>query len=232
MTRSALIVGAGTGISAAFARALARDGAKVMLAARSTDKLAGLAAEIGAAVSQCDASRAGEVAATFREADRVLGPLDVALYNASLRVRGPIADLDPADVQRALEVTAMGAFFVGREAARRMVPQGSGTILFTGASAGMKGFAQSAPFAMGKFAVRGLAQSMARELHPKGVHVVHIVIDGGVRDKSRGRVESGDAAPDSMLDPAEIAETYMHAIRQHRSAWSSEIEVRPWVERF
>lgn len=231
MAGSALIVGAGTGISASVCRMLAREGYKVMLAARDVSKLAALAGETGALLCQCDAADADQVAATFSGADRALPPLDVVLYNASFRVRGPIGDLDPAQVARSLNVTALGAFHVGREAARRMVPRGSGTILFTGASAGMKGFAQSAPFAMGKFAVRGLAQAMARELHPKGVHVLHMVIDGGVRDQARGRIEADDA-PDSMLDPNAIAETYLHAIRQPRSAWSSEIEMRPWVERF
>jgi NADP-dependent 3-hydroxy acid dehydrogenase YdfG len=231
MTKTALIVGAGTGISAAFARTLAREGTKLMLAARTTDKLATLAAETSASVFSCDASKADAVAGLFRQADHVLGPIDIVLYNASQRVRGPITDLDPAAVAQALEVTALGAFYVGCEAARRMVPRGSGTILFTGASAGIKGFAQSAPFAMGKFALRGLAQSMARELHPKGVHVVHFLIDGGVRNAERGRVEPDDA-PDSLLDPHAIAETYMAAIRQPRNAWSAEIEIRPWVERF
>jgi NAD(P)-dependent dehydrogenase (short-subunit alcohol dehydrogenase family) len=146
-------------------------------------------------------------------------------------VRGPIADLDPAEVARTIEVTAFGAFLVGQQAARRMLPRGAGTIMFTGASAGVKGYPQSAPFAMGKFALRGLAQSMARELHPKGIHVAHFVIDGGVRNAERGRVEDGNS-PDSLLAPEAIAASYMHVLEQPRSAWSWEIEVRPWVEKF
>jgi NAD(P)-dependent dehydrogenase (short-subunit alcohol dehydrogenase family) len=144
-------------------------------------------------------------------------------------VRGPIAELDPAEVQRALMVSAYGGFLVGQLAARAMLARGQGCILFTGASASVKGYAQSAPFAMGKFALRGLAQSMARELQPRGIHVAHVVIDGGIR--SAGRAEPVDK-PDSMLDPDAIAETYMQLIAQPRSAWAWEIELRPWVERF
>jgi NAD(P)-dependent dehydrogenase (short-subunit alcohol dehydrogenase family) len=232
MTKTALIVGTGSGISAAFARALHRDGYRVALAARDTGKLAALAKETGALLIAADATRPDAVAALFAEADRALGPLDVVLYNASYRTRGPFLDLDPAEVARAIEATAYGGFLVGQQAARRMVPRGQGAILFTGASASVKGYAQSAPFAMGKFALRGLAQSMARELQAKGIHVAHFVIDGGVRSPERGRVESADGTPDSLLDPDAIAATYMAVLKQPRSAWSLEVELRPWVERF
>jgi NAD(P)-dependent dehydrogenase (short-subunit alcohol dehydrogenase family) len=151
------------------------------------------------------------------------------IYNASFRSRGPFVELDPADVERSLAVTAYGAFLVAQQAARRMLPKGHGAILFTGASASVKGYAQSAPFAMGKFALRGLAQSIARELHPHGIHVAHIVVDGGI--KSARRAEPPDK-PASLLDPDAIAATYLHVIDQPRSAWSWEVEVRPWVERF
>jgi NAD(P)-dependent dehydrogenase (short-subunit alcohol dehydrogenase family) len=231
MARNALIFGVGSGISAAFARALAKQGYAVGLVARDPGKLAGLAAETGARVFKADVTKAAEVSEAFDAAERDLGPLDVVLYNPSYRVRGPITDLDPAEVARTIEVTAFGAFLVGQQAARRMLPRGAGTIMFTGASAGVKGYPQSAPFAMGKFALRGLAQSMARELHPKGIHVAHFVIDGGVRNTERRRVEDGDS-PDSLLAPEAIAESYMHVLGQPRSAWSWEIEVRPWVERF
>jgi NAD(P)-dependent dehydrogenase (short-subunit alcohol dehydrogenase family) len=126
-------------------------------------------------------------------------------------------------------VTAFGGFLVAQEAARRMLPHRHGAILFTGASASLKGYAQSAPFAMGKFALRGLAQSMARELSPQGIHVAHVVIDGGIR--SARRQEPADR-PDSMLDPDAIAATYLHLLQQPRSAWTWEIEVRPWTESF
>jgi NAD(P)-dependent dehydrogenase (short-subunit alcohol dehydrogenase family) len=219
----ALIIGAGDGLSASLARLLSREGYGVALAARNPGKLAALAAETGATTHRADAADAAEIAALFAAE----GDAEVVVYNPSYRTRGPIAELDPAEVQKSLQVCAFGAFLAVREAARRMEPAGRGTILLTGASAGVKGYPMSAPFAMGKFALRGLAQSAARELHPKGVHVAHIVIDGGIR--SAGRPESGEA---TLLDPDAIAETYLHLIRQPRSAWSWEIEVRPWVERF
>jgi NAD(P)-dependent dehydrogenase (short-subunit alcohol dehydrogenase family) len=178
-----------------------------------------------------DAAEPKAVEDLFAEADRALGQLGVVLFNASYRTRGPFLDLNPEDVAKALMVSAYAAFLVGQQAARRMVAQGGGAIFFTGASASVKGYAQSAPFAMGKFALRGLAQSMARELQPKNIHVAHFVIDGGVRNAERGR--PGDAgAPDSLLDPDAIAQTYMAVLAQPRSAWSLEVELRPWVERF
>jgi NAD(P)-dependent dehydrogenase (short-subunit alcohol dehydrogenase family) len=232
MTKTALIVGTGAGISAAFARALAADGYRVALAARNVDKLAGLAGEIDAATIAVDATQADSVARLFAEVDRQLGRLDAVLYNASYRVRGPFVDLKPQEVARSIEVSALGGFLVAQEAARRMLAQGSGALLFTGASASVKGYAQSAPFAMGKFALRGLAQSLARELGPKGIHVAHFVIDGGVRSVERGRTEGAGDTPDSLLDPEAIAQTYLAVLKQPRSAWSLEVELRPWAERF
>ncbi|WP_024352040.1 SDR family NAD(P)-dependent oxidoreductase [Aurantimonas coralicida] len=225
----ALIVGVGDGLSASLARQLAAHGHHLVLAARNTDKLADLEAETGATTATCDAADPAAVSRLFEQVDGIDGDLAVAIYNPSARVRGPLVDLDPAEVRRALDVTAYGAFLVAQAAARRMLAQGHGTILFTGASAGVKGFARSAPFAMGKFALRGLAQSMARELHPQNVHVGHVVIDGAIRNP--GRSEPADQ-PDSMLDPDAIAGTYLALIDQHRSAWSWEIELRPFVERF
>lgn len=231
MTQTALIVGAGSGISAAFARALARDGVQLALAARSTDKLADLARETDAALIEADASDPEAVERLFDQADGALGSIDLVLYNASFRVRGPFVDLGAEDVRRTLTVSAFGGFLVGQAAAKRMLPRGQGAIFFTGASASVKGYAQSAPFAMGKFALRGLAQSMARELGPKGIHVAHFVIDGGVADAARGRPAS-ESVPDGLLDPDAIAHTYMAVWKQPRSAWSLEVELRPWVERF
>jgi NAD(P)-dependent dehydrogenase (short-subunit alcohol dehydrogenase family) len=224
----ALIVGAGSGLSAALARAFANDGLSVALAARSTEDLERLAAEIGAAVFACDAAERDAVERLFAALDRGGAP-DVVVYNASYRVRGAFVDLDPADVERSLRVCALGGFFVAQAAARRMVPKGHGAIMFTGASASVKGYAQSVPFAMGKFALRGLAQSLARELSPQGIHIVHMVIDGGIRSARR---PDAPEQPDSTLDPAAIAETYRHLLRQPKSAWAWEIELRPWVETF
>lgn len=219
----ALIIGAGDGLSASLARLLAREGYGVALAARNTGKLATLAAETGARLHAVDAADRAQVGKLFAAE----GEAEVVVYNPSYRTRGPIAELDPDEVQRSLQVCAFGGFLAVREAAQRMLPRGRGTILLTGASAGVKGYPESAPFAMGKFALRGLAQSAARELHPKGIHVAHVVIDGGIR--SARRPENGEA---TMLDPDAIAETYLHLLRQPRSCWSWEIEVRPWVERF
>jgi NAD(P)-dependent dehydrogenase (short-subunit alcohol dehydrogenase family) len=221
----ALIVGAGPGLSASFARGLARQGHKLALAARRVDKLEALAAETGASLHVCDAADPASVAALFA----AVGAPEAVLYNPSYRVRGPLIDLDPAEVARSLAITAFGAFLVAQQAARGMLTAGHGTILLTGASAGVKGFAQSAPFAMGKFALRGLAQSMARELHPKGVHVVHVVVDGGIRSAAR---PTPPDQPDSMLDPDAIAQTMLDVMEQPRSCWTDEITVRPWTERF
>lgn len=227
--KTALIVGAGHGLSASLARAFSRAGTKVTLAARNVDKLADLCRDIGADAHRCDAGDRDQVKDLFSRLDRD-GP-DVVVYNPSYRVQGPLTEIDPAEVERSLRVTAYGGFLVGQEAARRMLARGSGVILFTGASASIKGYPRSAPFAMGKFALRGLAQSMARELQPKGIHVCHVVIDGGIRNEARGYVDR-PGEPDSFLDPDAIAETYLHLARQHRSAWTFELEVRPWSERF
>lgn len=229
--KSALIVGAGNGLSASLARLFHREGGmRIGLAARSVGKLDALVAETGAVALACDATQPAEVAGLFDTMERRLdGPPDVVVYNASARARGPLIDLDSASVAQALAVSAFGGFLVAQQAARRMRAKGQGAILFTGASASVKGYAQSAPFAMGKFALRGLAQSIARELSPQGIHVAHFVIDGAIRNP--GRSEPADA-PDSMLDPDAIARAYLDILRQDRSAWTWEVELRPWVERF
>jgi NAD(P)-dependent dehydrogenase (short-subunit alcohol dehydrogenase family) len=201
----------------------------VALAARNVEKLGALCKETGARAYACDATDAAAVAGLFQAVEKDFGAPDVVVFNASGRTRGPFVDLVPAEVERALQVSAFAGFLVAQEAARRMVPNKHGAVLFTGASASVKGYPQSAPFAMGKFALRGLAQSMARELAPQGVHVAHFVIDGAIRNP--GRTEPPDR-PDSMLDPAAIAQTYLQVLKQPRNAWTWEIELRPWVERF
>ena len=223
----ALIVGTGPGLSASLARLFHAKGLKISLAARDPDGLGELARETGATTHRCDAGDHAQVAALFAALDAA--PPDVLVYNPSARVRGPLVGLDPAAVENAVRVTALGAFYAAQQAARRMIPASYGAILLTGASAGVKGYAQSASFAMGKFALRGLAQSMARELHPQGIHVGHFVIDGAIG--SPGRSEGRDR-PDSMLDPDAIARSYWHFLEQDRSAWAWEIELRPWVETF
>ena len=227
--RTALIVGVGAGLSASLARTFTKAGMTVALAARRAGELAALAEETGGKAFACDATNRAEVGKLFADVEAAVGAPDVVVYNASYRARGPFVELDPAEVAKSLAVSAFGGFLVAQEAAKRMLPRGRGAILFTGASASMKGYAQSAPFAMGKFALRGLAQSMARELAPQGIHVAHVVIDGGIR--SARRPDPADR-PDSTLDPDAIAESYLNLLRQHRSAWAWEIELRPWVEKF
>ena len=232
MTKTALIVGAGSGILASFARLLAKEGYRVALASRDPTKLTRLAAETKATTHTCNAADTASVDQLFAHVDRQFPKLDVCLFNASARAQGPITDVDSDQARMALLILAYGGFLIAQAAAQRMLPQGAGTILLTGASASVKGYPQSAVFAMGKFALRGLAQSMARELAPKGIHVAHFVIDGGVRNAEKGRVEGGNVAPDSFLDPEAIAQSYLHVVQQPRSAWTWEVELRPWVERF
>jgi NAD(P)-dependent dehydrogenase (short-subunit alcohol dehydrogenase family) len=226
---SALIVGAGSGLSASLARAFTKSPIRVALGARTIEDLGALVGEIGAKAFVCDAVKRDDVVKLFDSAAKENGEPDVVVYNASYRARGPFVELDPAEVEKSMAVSAFGGFLVAQEAARRMLPKGKGAILLTGASASVKGYAQSAPFAMGKFALRGLAQSMARELAPQGIHVAHFVIDGGIR--SARRAESADR-PESMLDPDAIAASYLHVLMQPRSAWTWELELRPWVEKF
>jgi len=212
-----LIVGAGKGLSGSLGRLLEREGFNLALAARNPEKL-----DTGGLALRCDATDRAQVEAAFEAVERKWGVPSLVVYNASYRTRGPLVELDPDEVEKSVRVTAYAGFLVAQRAAKAMLPRGSGAIFFTGASASVKGYAQSAPFAMGKFALRGLAQSMARELSPKGIHIAHFVIDGGI----------GKDAGDAKLDPDEIARTYLSVYRQQRSAWSWEVELRPWVERF
>jgi NAD(P)-dependent dehydrogenase (short-subunit alcohol dehydrogenase family) len=227
---TALIVGAGSGLSGSLARLLAGEGWQVALAARNTDKLS----SFKTLNLKCDATDAAQIEQAFVAVEKKFGIPDLVVYNASYRTRGPFIELKAEEVKKTLEVSAFAGFLVAQAAARRMLPRGSGAIFFTGASASVKGYAQSAPFAMGKFALRGLAQSMARELAPKNIHVAHFVIDGGIRSDSRTTTDprAPDRGDDGMLLPDEIAKSYLQVYRQHRSAWSWELELRPWTERF
>jgi NAD(P)-dependent dehydrogenase (short-subunit alcohol dehydrogenase family) len=227
--RTALIIGAGVGISASLARAFSRGGLKVGLVARDPSKLEKLVGETGASVFSADASQPAAVAQLFADVDARLGEPDVVVYNPSSRVQGSVAEIDPAVVRDALTITAFGGFLAVQQAAKRMIPRGRGAILLTGASASLKGFAGSSAFAMGKFALRGLAQSAARELGPKGIHVAHFIIDGMVRSPRR---PDSTERPDSTLNPDSIAQAYVDVLRQPRDAWSFEVDLRPWVETF
>ena len=228
--KTALIVGAGEGLSASLARLFANEGLRVALAARQIEKLGALCSETGARAFACDATHPDEVERLFGLVEREIAAPDLVVYNASGRARGAFTDLVAADVAQAIAVSAFGGFLVAQQAAKRMLPNHHGAVLFTGASASVKGFAQSTPFAMGKFALRGLAQSMASELSPQGIHVAHFVIDGGInRGPQDPRRERGT---DGLLDPAAIADTYLHVHAQPRSAWTFEVELRPWIETF
>jgi NAD(P)-dependent dehydrogenase (short-subunit alcohol dehydrogenase family) len=232
MYKRALIIGAGAGLSASLTRLFTAKGLGVDLAARTPADLDTLAAEAGAITHQCNAANGAEIAALFDQLDADGRTPDVVVYNPSARVHGPIAEIDAKAVEAAVQVTALGAFHTAQQAAQRMIPQQHGAILLTGATAGVKGFAGSAAFAMGKFALRGLAQSLTRELHPKGIHIGHFIIDGGIRNPARPERIDQKSNPDSMLCPDAIAREYWRHLEQDRSCWSWEVEIRPWVEKF
>ena len=228
----ALIVGAGPGLSASLARLFSKEGMQVAMAARNTDKLHELTRDIGARAYRCDAVVPQDVDRLFTSVVEDMATPNIVVYNASRRVRGPVTELDPDEVQKAILVTCYGGFLVARAAATRMIPAGRGTILFTGASAGIKGFANSSCYAMGKFGLSGLAQSLARELQPQNIHVAQVVIDGGILNPQRDQERIRAKGPEGMLHPDAIAQTYLNLHRQHRSTWTSYIELRPWVEKF
>ena len=225
MAESVVIVGAGFGLSASLARKCFNAGMHVTLVARDIEKIKYIAEETKATVFSCDASEPEQVKELFKQQDRFNRSLDLVIYNPSARVRGPIHELDIKKTKKALEITSFGAFLVAQQASQRMLEQGHGSIFFTGASAGVKGFANSSVFAMGKFGLRGLAQALARELHQKNIHIGHFVIDGRITSLP----QNGD---DDCLSADSIAETYLQFHRQSRNAWAWEVELRPWVEKF
>ena len=227
----ALIVGSGPGLSASLARLFKREGMKVALAARNIKKLDGLVKEIDGRAYACDATSPTDVKNLFESVSQDLGDPNLVVYNASGRVRGSITELDPEEVRQTILITCYGGFLVGQEAVKRMLKAGNGTLLFTGASASVKGYAKSPAFAMGKMGLTGLVQSMARELQPQNIHVAQVVIDGGINNPDRPE-RLTERGPDGSLDPDAIAQTYLHLHRQHRSSWASHIELRPWSEKF
>lgn len=227
--KNALIIGAGPGLSASLARQCANKGMAVSLAARNIEKLADICAETDAAAYVCDATNEQDVKSLFDALDEEGRTPDLLIFNAGYYTRGPLLELDAAEVKKTLVLGAYGAFLAAQNAAKRMVPAGKGAMLFTGASASVKGYANSSPFAMGKFALRGLCQSLARELAPQGIHVAHFVIDGMIRAPERG---AAYADPERTLDPDAIAQTYLAVADQDRSAWTWEVELRPSTESF
>ena len=225
MSESVLIVGAGLGLSASLSRLCASKEMKVVLAARNIEKLKNLKKKINAETHECDSSDIVSVSNLFRQIDKSIGTPNLVIYNASTRPqRSSIVEQDPIKTQETINITCFGAFLVAQEASKRMLKRKSGSIFFTGATAGVKGFANSSAFAMGKFGLRGLAQSLARELHPKNIHIAHFVIDGGIGKESRENYE--------MINPDSIAKTYLQFHYQDKSAWSWEVELRTWKEKF
>lgn len=234
--KSCIVLGLGPSTGASVARRFAKAGYSVAVAARRAEHLEPLVLQIEKAGGKAmavptDAADEAAVKELVQKAETDLGPMGVAVYNASGRVKGSILDLDATELMNAWKVSCLGGFLLGREAAKRMVPQKEGTILFTGATAGMRGSSEFASFAIGKFGLRALAQSMARELGPKGIHVAYANIDGQIHTPRQTQLV-GDQAPDAMLDPEAIAESYFQLHSQHRSAWTQELDLRPWVEKF
>ena len=227
MVGTALIVGAGEGLSASLARLFHKEGMQIVLAARNITKLEELSIETKSLLKACDSSKISDVERLFEFVDKNVGIPDIVIYNPSMRIRGSIIELDPNETKKAIEITCFGAFLVAQHAAKRMLKRGSGSIFFTGASAGIKGFANSSVFAMGKFGLRGLAQALARELHPKNIHIGHFIIDGGIGSMHASRSENS-----KLLNPEEIAKNYLFFHNQHQSSWAWEIELRPSLEVF
>ena len=225
MTQKAvLIVGAGSGLSASLARAFNSKGMKIVLAARNIDKLDSLKKEIDALVFKCDSTENKSVQNLFLQTDSIIGTPEIVIYNPSLRIVKPFIEYDPDEMLQSIKVNSYGAFLVAHESVKRILKIGKGNIFFTGSSASVKGFAKSASFAMGKFGLRGLAQSLARELHPQNIHIGHFVIDGGIGKEPVGNYQ--------MIHPDEIAKQYLNFYLQDKKAWSWEIEIRTNTEKF
>lgn len=227
--KNVLIMGAGAGLSASLARCFSKAGFTVLLAARNTEKLRELSAETNARLFSCDATDKTDVRSLFEKLDNERLIPSVIIYNAGAYTSGAISEIDTDAAKKVLMTNAYGAMLVAQEAAKRMLKHGHGAMLFTGASAGIKGYPKSAPFAMGKFALRGLCQSLARELAPQNIHVAHFVIDGLIYCPDRGTPYDN---PATTLNPDEIAKTYLYIAQQDRSAWTWELELRPSVESF
>lgn len=228
---SAVVVGAGPGLGAALARAFAAEGFTVLAAARTPEPIAAPAGGGRIVPFACDATVPAEVERLLTAAENDHGPLRVAVFNAGVFERGHVVDTAPEDFERCWRVGCFAGFLVGRAAARRMLARGVGTIVFTGATASLRGGAGFVNLASPKFALRAVAQSMARELGPRGIHVAHVIVDGQIRaPRSEGLL--AERGPDSLLEPDAIAAQYVALHRQHRSAWTQELELRPWVEKF
>jgi NAD(P)-dependent dehydrogenase (short-subunit alcohol dehydrogenase family) len=227
----AVVVGVGPGLGSAVARRFAAAGMKVAVARRRAEELADLATEIGGKAYQCDVTEQASVEALFAAVDTDLGIPQVVVFNAGAYKPGGILEIEAADFERCWRIGCLGGFHVGQAAAKRMVAAGAGTIIFTGATAALRGSAKFANLAVPKFGLRALAQSMARDLGPQGVHVAHTVIDGQISGERPG-YRAEDRGEDSVLAPAAIAEAYYQLHAQPRSAWTQELDLRPCMEKF
>ena len=224
MSESVLIVGAGSGLSASLAHLCASKGMKVVLAARNIEKLQNLKKKFGLNTIKCDATNIKSVINLFKKTDKIIGVPNLVIYNPSKSFGGSIVDLDPKKAHEAIDITCYGGFLVAQQATKRMLKKKRGSIFFTGATASIKGFPESSVFAMGKFGLRGLAQSLARELHPQNIHIGHFIIDGGIGKENYGSYKT--------IHPDEIAKVYLQFHNQDKSAWSWETQLRTSVEKF
>jgi NAD(P)-dependent dehydrogenase (short-subunit alcohol dehydrogenase family) len=232
--QTAIVVGVGPGLGAALVRKFAGQGLDVLAVGRSASTLECFADDTGQErihLYDCDASDPAAVATMFGHAADSLGPLQLVVFNAGAFVRGEVAETDPAEFERCWRVGALAGFLVGQGAAKVLLEEGSGTIIFTGATASLRGGAGFSNLASPKFALRAIAQSLARELGPKNIHVAHVIIDGQILSERNAHLQD-ERGPHSLLDPAAIAETYWHLHTQQRSAWTQELDLRPWVEKF
>jgi len=234
MSRVAVVIGVGPGLGWALTRRFAQGGYHLAMVARDRAKLEQFASrepELSLSAHACDTSDPESVSALFEEVESRFGKPEVMIYNAGSFEPGKVTDIAPADFERCWRVGCFGAFLAGREAATRMLDQGRGTIIFTGATASLRGGAGFANLASPKFALRALAQSMARELGSEGIHVAHVIIDGQIRSEPTEHLLK-ERGPESLLEPAAIAEQYWQLHSQHPSAWTHELDLRPWVETF
>lgn len=233
-SKAAIVVGVGEGLGWSLVKRFAGAGMQVAMAARSEEKLKKLIEaepQENVRAFPCDVADRASVEALFEAAGRELGSPDLVVFNAGAFAPGSIFEIDPSDFERCWRVGCLGGFHVGQLAARAMVQSGGGTILFTGATASLRGSARFANLAVPKFGLRALAQSMARELGPRGIHVGHVIIDGQI-ESERYREAAEERGPDALLSPDAIAEAFYQLHVQHRSAWTFELDLRPWVERF
>ena len=239
----AVLVGAGDAIGAAVARRFAAGGYSICVARRDAEKSRSVVQEITAAGGTAcavgtDVRSEEEVQALFAQVEAELGPVEVCLFNAGANVKSPLMETNAKLFSRVWELACYGGFLTGREAARYMVPRGRGTILFTGATASVRGGSGFAAFAAAKFGLRAVAQSMARELAPKNIHVAHLIIDGAIDSEAIHRRLSAatgtmpNLAPDSLIQTSSVAEAYWALHNQSRDGWTHELDLRPYSERW